>query len=77
MNSINNAFSARVSLDNNSFPVSEKSDPFAYALVMLHYAMTVDGFDKQINAYNNSLQIITPQTNKIQYAMIQQGIRRH
>lgn len=71
--SLNNAFNTRISFDSE-IPVSEKRDPFAYSFVLINYAEYVDGFDNQMYAYNEALQIITPQTDKELFAEIQKGI---
>jgi hypothetical protein len=72
--SLDNAYMARISFDVNSPSVSEKTDLDAYALVKIHEGRDSEGFDNQINAYNESLNVISPQTNKKLYAEIQNGI---
>ncbi len=72
--SLDSAYDARISFDDNSLPVSKKTDLNAYALVKIHEGRDSEGFGNQINAYNESLNFISPQTNKKLYSEIQTGI---
>ncbi len=74
LDSLNKAFMAPTSFYDNSMSVSDKVDLAAYAFVQMNYAECVEGFTNQINAYNDSLLIITPQNSQEQFARIHKGI---
>jgi len=70
--SLNNAYMTRVSFDENALAISEKSDLSAYGVVKFHEGRDIEGFDNQIRAYEEALQISSLSTEK--FAEIQYGM---
>ncbi len=60
-------------LDCNAPPISDEKNSSAYALVKIHEGRDIDGFENQINAYNEALNISLG-INADRYAEIQQGL---
>lgn len=74
LESLNNAYMARISFKNESPSVLEKGDLNAYALVKIHEGRDIVGFNNQTRAYGEALVVISPQTNKELFAEIQNGM---